>query len=54
MLLSGNPIFCPQCYLKITVDREGSKETLDAVHELDSALKRAEQMKRDAQPGGGT
>lgn len=45
MLLSGQPIFCNQCYLRLNIDQGKSKQALDAVHKLNLGLKKAEEHK---------
>ena len=46
MLLSGQPIFCNQCYLRLSVDQKKSKDALKSVHQLDLGLKKAEKHKK--------
>ena len=46
LLLSGNPIHCQQCALKLTVDQAASETSLGELRKLDGAIKRAERAKR--------
>ena len=41
MLLSGEPIYCPDCKLKIEVDRDKSSKTLGSLEKLNSRLNHA-------------
>ncbi|MFP5270678.1 hypothetical protein [Coleofasciculus sp.] len=43
LLLSGSPIHCPACGLKLTVDREKSSESIAALEKLDLGLKQAQE-----------
>ncbi|WP_436515331.1 hypothetical protein [Ekhidna sp. To15] len=41
MLLSGSPIECPSCTLKLNVEQEQSKPVLDRLRKLDDTIKKA-------------
>lgn len=44
MLLSGQPIICPRCFLRLNVDREKSGDSLHALEKLESDFARARDM----------
>ena len=44
MLLSGQPVICPKCFLRLDVDREQSKESLQALEKLQAEFGRAQKM----------
>ena len=46
ILLSGEPIQCPQCFLTLSVDRENSKASLSELKKLSDTLQKAEEIKR--------
>ncbi len=46
MLLSGQGIECPNCGLKLNVDTEASKPSLDALKEVQVAMDKAEAAKK--------
>lgn len=48
MLLSGGPIFCPACSLKLTVDQEQSRACLNELQKVYNAVQRVEEIKRNA------
>lgn len=45
-LLFQKTIKCPHCLLELTMDREKSKETIDAMDKLHTAIKNAETAKK--------
>lgn len=44
MLLSGQPIYCTQCFLEFRVDNQKSQESLSALHKLQSDFQKAEEI----------
>lgn len=46
MLLSGDPVVCPNCGLKLSVDQEKSNACLNALRKVNNAVKEAEAVKR--------
>jgi hypothetical protein len=48
MLLSGGPIFCPACRLKLTVDQEQSRACLNELQKVYDAVQRVEEAKGNA------
>ncbi len=44
MLLSGQPIYCTQCFLEFRVDNQKSQESLSALHKLQSDFHKAEEI----------
>ena len=44
MLLSGSPIECPSCGLKLSVEQEASKPILDRLRKLDGLIKNANNL----------
>lgn len=52
MLLSGEPIECPSCQLRLSVDKEESKPVLDRLRKLDEVVKEANNAKT-SQPSKG-
>lgn len=51
MLLSGQPIHCTACGLKISVEQEQSKDCLNEVKKLYEAVKKVEKVKADVGKG---
>ncbi|MBI5179432.1 MAG: hypothetical protein HZA04_09275 [Nitrospinae bacterium] len=49
MLLSGQPIGCPACHLELRVNREESKETLNALEKVAEAIAKTDEAKRGYQ-----
>jgi DNA-directed RNA polymerase subunit RPC12/RpoP len=45
MLLSGGPIFCPACSLKLTIDQEQSRACLNELQKVYNAIQRVEEVK---------
>jgi DNA-directed RNA polymerase subunit RPC12/RpoP len=45
MLLSGEPVICPSCRLKLTVEREQSKACLTELEKVYEAVKNVETVK---------
>jgi hypothetical protein len=45
MLLSGGPIFCPACSLKLTVDQDQSRACLNELQKVYNAVQRVEEIK---------
>ena len=50
MLLSGKPIWCTACGLKLEVDWEASSNTLKSLEQLQKGLREAERMRTGATP----
>ena len=46
MLLKNAAVFCGNCGLRLSIDREESKEGLDQLRKLDEELKKADETKR--------
>lgn len=46
MLLHNAAIFCSNCGLKLTIDRQESKSGLDKLRNLDEALQKANKVKK--------
>jgi hypothetical protein len=44
MLLSGQPVICSQCFLRLDIDRSSSKESLLALEKLHADFERAKEM----------
>lgn len=45
MLLSGGPIFCPACSLKLTVDQEQSRACLNELQKVYDAVQKVEEIR---------
>ena len=45
MLLSGEPVLCPACDLKLSVDREESQACLNELRKVCAAIQKAEEAK---------
>ncbi len=46
MLLSGEPIICPSCGLKLSVDQEKSRTCLYELRKVNDAVQKVEEVKR--------
>lgn len=46
MLLSGEPVYCPACQLKLSVDREQSQPCLDELKKVYDAVQGVEKLKK--------
>jgi transcription elongation factor Elf1 len=45
MLLSGQPVVCPSCGLRLTIERERSKACLDELRKVHDAVARVEKAR---------
>jgi DNA-directed RNA polymerase subunit RPC12/RpoP len=45
MLLSGEPVTCPSCGLRLTVDRQQSQACLDELKKVYDAVQKVEEVK---------
>ena len=45
MLLNNGVVYCNNCGLKLSIDQESSKEGLDQLKKLNSALQKAQKAK---------
>ncbi len=45
MLLNNGVVYCSNCGLKLSIDQESSKESLDQLKKLNGALEKAQKAK---------